>query len=120
MENQKGSVRSQGPNIKAISLRRIQSIMTQEARTLTQKPSLFEVVMLNDDVTPMDYVVQTLEGSFYKKADEATSLALYIHQQGEASCGTYTREIAETKTAEVIENARRFNHPLKCVMRKVK
>ena len=119
MENPKNSVRSKGPNTKT-TLRRVQSIVLNETRQLTQKPAWFEIVAINDDVTTAEFVVQMLEEHFYKKSEEASSLMLKIHQDGEGVCGAYTREVAETKIAEVIEDARRASYPLKCVMRRIK
>lgn len=121
MENQKGSVRSQGQLTKAASLRRIKNIIAGEAKVLSQKPpSLFQIILLNDGATPIGFVTQSLQEHFYKPHNEAATLAKKIQQDGEGVCGHYTREIAETKIAEVIEAARSFSHPLKCVMRKVK
>ena len=120
MEKQRNSLQSQNSNAKAHTLRRVQSIILNESRHLAQKPAWFKITIVNDDVTPMDYVVQMLQANFYKTLEQATALGAKIQEEGEAACGNYTREIAETKIATIIEDARRYNHPLKCVMRKIK
>lgn len=120
MEKQKNSVQPQNQNAKAHTLRRVQSLILNETRHLAQKPAWFQIMIVNDDVTPADYVVQLLRDHFYKSLHEATALMTKIHHEGEAVCGNYTREIAETKIAKIIEDARKYNHPLKCVMKKIK
>ena len=84
----------------------------------TKKPSMYNVIMLNDDYTPMDFVVQVLKSFFYKQHEEAIKIMLKVHYKGQANCGTYTREVAETKIVQVAEFARKNAHPLKCVIRK--
>ncbi|NDF12257.1 MAG: ATP-dependent Clp protease adapter ClpS [Proteobacteria bacterium] len=81
-------------------------------------PHLYEVVLLNDDFTPIDYVVFVLKRFFRKSQQEAMQTALQVHNEGQATCGLYTREIAETKIMQVINLSRKNNHPLRCVMRK--
>jgi ATP-dependent Clp protease adaptor protein ClpS len=96
-----------------------QDDLLEESQTETARPPMYEVVMLNDDFTPMDYVVFVLKRFFHKNHDEATELTLCVHSKGQGICGTYTREVAETKISQVIELSRKNKHPLKCVMRKV-
>ena len=120
MEKQRNSLQSQSSNAKAHTLRRVQSIILNETRHLAQKPAWFEVTVVNDHTTPADYVVQMLQDNFHQSLDEATALMTKIDKEGEATCGKFTREIAETKIAKIIEDARRYNHQLKCVMRKIK
>ncbi len=81
-------------------------------------PSMFRVIMLNDDYTPMAFVVKILQSVFEKKIDDATKIMLDIHKSGMGVCGVYTYEVAETKIALVMELAKRENYPLQCEMEK--
>jgi ATP-dependent Clp protease adaptor protein ClpS len=87
-------------------------------RPKTQKPSLYRVVMLNDDFTPMEFVIEVLMRIFNKSPEEATQIMLHVHQNGVGICGVFTFEIAETKVAQVMDLARRAQHPLQCTMEK--
>jgi len=87
-------------------------------RPKTKKPSLYKVLLLNDDYTPMEFVVHILERFFNKNRDEAVQIMLHVHRHGVGICGVYTYEVAETKVAQVIEFARRHQHPLQCTMEK--
>jgi ATP-dependent Clp protease adaptor protein ClpS len=89
-----------------------------KSKTRTQRPSLYKVLLLNDDYTPMDFVVYVLERFFGKDQEEATRIMLHVHQRGVGVCGVYTFEVAETKVAQVIEFARQHQHPLQCTMEK--
>jgi ATP-dependent Clp protease adaptor protein ClpS len=84
----------------------------------TKKPSMYKVLLLNDDYTPMEFVVHVLERFFAKGREEATRIMLHVHQHGVGLCGVYTFEVAETKVAQVIDFARRHQHPLQCTMEK--
>lgn len=84
-----------------------------------KKPSLFKVIMLNDDFTPMEFVVSLLQSIFDKTAQEATEIMLQIHRSGVGVCGIYTFEVAEMKAAQVVEMARRSQHPLRCEIERV-
>jgi ATP-dependent Clp protease adaptor protein ClpS len=84
----------------------------------TQKPSMYKVLLLNDDYTPMEFVVHILERFFNKARDEAVQIMLHVHRHGVGICGVFTYEIAETKVAQVIEFSRRHQHPLQCTMEK--
>jgi ATP-dependent Clp protease adaptor protein ClpS len=86
--------------------------------TRTKKPSLYRVLLLNDDYTPMEFVVYVLERFFQKTPEEATTVMLHVHQNGVGLCGIYTYEVAETKVAQVLDLARRNEHPLQCTMEK--
>ncbi|MDG2471698.1 MAG: ATP-dependent Clp protease adapter ClpS [Pseudomonadales bacterium] len=77
-------------------------------------PSMYNVVMLNDDFTPMEFVVEVLETFFNKDREAATRVMLTVHTMGKAVCGSYTRDIAETKAAQVNQYARESQHPLLC------
>ena len=87
-------------------------------RPKTKKPSLYKVLILNDDYTPMEFVVHVLERFFAKPREEAVQIMLHVHRHGVGICGVYTFEVAETKVAQVIELARRHQHPLQCTMEK--
>ncbi|MDE2462095.1 MAG: ATP-dependent Clp protease adapter ClpS [Alphaproteobacteria bacterium] len=87
-------------------------------RPKTKKPSLYKVLLLNDDYTPMEFVVLILERFFNKNRDEAVQIMLHVHRHGVGICGVFTYEVAETKVAQVIEFARRHQHPLQCTMEK--
>lgn len=89
-----------------------------KTRPKTKKPSLYRVLMMNDDYTPMEFVVQVLVGIFNKSAEEATQIMLSVHQKGVGVCGIYTYEIAETKVTQVMDQAKRAQHPLQCTMEK--
>jgi ATP-dependent Clp protease adaptor protein ClpS len=88
----------------------------EKTRGKTQKPSLYRVLLLNDDYTPMDFVVHILESVFHKSTVEATQIMLNVHRKGSGLAGVYTREIAETKVHTVQELARKNTLPLKCIM----
>jgi ATP-dependent Clp protease adaptor protein ClpS len=83
-----------------------------------KKPSMYKVVMLNDDYTPMEFVVMVLERFFNKSHDEATHIMMHVHQKGVGICGVYTYEIAETKVSQVMDLARQHQHPLQCTLEK--
>jgi ATP-dependent Clp protease adaptor protein ClpS len=89
-----------------------------EAKPKPQKPSLYRVLILNDDYTPMEFVVYVLERFFNKSREDATRVMLHVHQTGVGVCGVYTYEVAETKVAQVVDMARRHQHPLQCTMEK--
>ncbi|CAA0098220.1 ATP-dependent Clp protease adapter protein ClpS [Starkeya nomas] len=83
-----------------------------------KRPSLYRVLLLNDDYTPMEFVVHVLEHFFTKDREEATQIMLHVHQHGVGECGVYTYEVAETKVTQVMDFARKHQHPLQCVMEK--
>lgn len=89
-----------------------------KTRPKTKKPSLYKVLLLNDDYTPMEFVVHVLEHFFNKSREEATRIMLHVHHKGVGVCGVYTYEIAETKVAQVMDFARQNQHPLQCTMEK--
>ena len=84
----------------------------------TQKPSLYKVLLLNDDYTPMEFVVVVLERFFRMSREEATRIMLHVHRRGVGICGVYTYEVAETKVSQVVDFARQNQHPLQCTMEK--
>ena len=89
-----------------------------KAKPKTKKPSMYRVLLLNDDYTPMEFVVHILERFFNKSRAAATEIMLHVHHRGVGVCGVYTYEIAETKVSQVIDFARRHQHPLQCTMEK--
>ena len=84
----------------------------------TKKPSMYRVLLLNDDYTPMEFVVHVLERFFNKSREAATEIMLHVHHRGVGVCGVYTYEVAETKVTQTIDFARRHQHPLQCTMEK--
>ena len=87
-------------------------------RIRTKKPAMYKVLLLNDDYTPMEFVVYVLEHYFNKSNDEATQVMLHVHQRGVGVCGIFTFEIAETKVSQVMDLARKNDHPLQCTIEK--
>ena len=84
----------------------------------TKKPSMYKVIMLNDDYTPMEFVIYVLERFFSKNREEATRIMLHVHQRGVGVCGVFTYEVAETKVTQVMDFARQNQHPLQCTLEK--
>ena len=87
-------------------------------RTQTRRPGMYRVLLLNDDYTPMEFVVVVLRKYFSKGSDEATRIMLHVHQHGVGECGIFTYEVAETKVTQVMDYARKHQHPLQCIMEK--
>lgn len=88
------------------------------SRTKTKKPSMYKVLMLNDDYTPMEFVVDVLERFFGKSIEEATRIMWHVHRRGVGMCGVYTYEVAETKVNLVMDFALENGHPLQCTLEK--
>lgn len=95
-----------------------QSLIEEDVKDQIEEPAKYHVFLLNDDYTPMDFVVDVLCNFFHKSEDEATDIMLTVHYQGKGLCGTYTADIAETKVENVVQYAFENQHPLKCVMEK--
>lgn len=89
-------------------------LAVEEAKPKVKPPPMYKVVLLNDDYTPMEFVVEVLEVFFGMNREKATRVMLTVHTQGKAVCGTYTRDVAETKAALVVDYAREHQHPLMC------
>ena len=89
-----------------------------KSKPKTKKPSMYKVLLLNDDYTPMEFVVHVLERFFSKSREEATRIMMHVHRRGVGICGVFTYEVAETKVAQVIDFARRHEHPLQCTLEK--
>jgi ATP-dependent Clp protease adaptor protein ClpS len=84
----------------------------------TQRPNLYRVLLLNDDYTPMEFVILVLQDVFNKSREDATRIMLHVHTKGVGECGVYPYEVAETKVTRVMDTARKNQHPLQCVMEK--
>ena len=90
--------------------------VVQESEPKVQRPRLYKVLLLNDDFTPMEFVVVLIERIFHKNREEATQIMLHVHQKGVGVCGIFTREVAETKVRQVLGFAKERQHPLQCTM----
>ena len=89
-----------------------------ETKKKLQKPSLYKVLLLNDDYTPMEFVIEVLEKFFQKNREEATQIMLHVHQRGVGVCGIYAYDLAETKAMQVMNYARKYEHPLQVQLEK--
>ena len=94
------------------------TLVVTRPKTKTKRPNMYRVLLLNDDYTPMEFVVHVLEKFFQKSREEATQVMLHVHHHGVGECGVYTYEVAETKVTQVMDFARKHQHPLQCVMEK--
>ena len=92
--------------------------LVTKTRPKTKRPSLYKVLLLNDDYTPMEFVVHVLQHFFHKTREEAERIMLHVHQKGVGVCGVFTYEVAETKVSHVMDLARQNQHPLQCRMEK--
>ncbi len=88
----------------------------ETAKPRLKRPPMYKVVLMNDDYTPMEFVVEVLERFFSMSREKATQIMLHVHTRGKGVCGIYTRDVAETKVAQVNEYARTHQHPLLCAM----
>lgn len=91
-------------------------LAVEESKPEVKRPPMYKVIMLNDDYTPMDFVVHVLETFFGMDRHKATRVMLTVHTEGRAVCGIFSRDVAETKVAQVCEHARKHQHPLLCTM----
>ena len=98
--------------------RREDGQLAVQDKVRTKRPPMYAVVLLNDDYTPMEFVVHVLERFFQKNRDEATQIMLHVHRRGVGVCGLYTYEVAETKVTQVMDLARQNQHPLQCTIEK--
>jgi ATP-dependent Clp protease adaptor protein ClpS len=110
---------SEDPDKKYIEPDDERGLVVEEAAPKTKKPPLFQVILLNDDFTPMEFVVEVLELIFGMDRQKATRIMLEVHTKGKARCGVYTYEIAETKVAQVCSYARQHQHPLLSTLEEV-
>lgn len=107
---------SQGPDHKH---EHEHGVALASVRPEVEKPSLFQVVLLNDDFTPMDFVVEVLRGFFSMNQEQSVQVMLHVHTRGKGVCGLFTREVAETRVSQVNEYSRNHQHPLLCTMEKM-
>jgi ATP-dependent Clp protease adaptor protein ClpS len=98
---------------------RLEKGVLLDSKPKTKKPPMYNVLLLNDDYTPMEFVVIILENVFNKKQEEATQIMLHVHKKGVGVCGTFTYEVAETKCKIVMDMAKKNEHPLQCTMKKL-
>lgn len=91
---------------------------TEPYEDIMPYPAMYQVILLNDDFTPMEFVMELLERVFFVPPLEARAKMLQVHQDGQAVCGIYTYDVAETKVIQVMDTATQYNYPLKCIMRK--
>jgi ATP-dependent Clp protease adaptor protein ClpS len=94
------------------------TIARAQPKTKTQRPNLYRVLLLNDDYTPMEFVILVLQDVFNKSREDATRIMMHVHTKGVGECGVYPYEVAETKVTRVMDSARKNQHPLQCVMEK--
>jgi ATP-dependent Clp protease adaptor protein ClpS len=92
--------------------------LATKTRSKTKKPTPYKVLMLNDDYTPMEFVVHTLQHFFKMSLEDATRVMLHVHQKGVGVCGIFSYEVAETKVTQVMDYARQNQHPLQCTLEK--
>lgn len=100
----------------AMSTKHFEEHVLDEEATRTKPPPLYKVMLLNDDFTPMEFVVNVLERFFHKDRERATQIMLQVHREGAGVCGVFTRDVAATKVEQVLSYARQHQHPLQCVM----
>ena len=96
-----------------------EDIQISAEKQKTKLPSIYKVIILNDDYTPMEFVVYTIQNVFKKSHDEATRIMLKIHTEGQGICGMFPLEIAETKMKQVLNLAKEHQHPLQCIIEKI-
>mgnify|MGYP000627948000 CR=1 FL=1 len=99
-------------------IQRSDGVAVQEAEPKLKRPQLYRVLLLNDDYTPMEFVVHILERFFNKGQEDATRIMLHVHQKGVGVCGVFSFEVAETKVTLVMDFARKHQHPLQCTLEK--
>ena len=97
-------------------IQRSDGLAIEEARPKLKKPRLFKVILLNDDYTPMEFVVEVIQQYFSKPREQAVRIMLNVHQKGIGICGLYPCEVAEMKVRQVLDTARENQHPLQCTM----
>jgi ATP-dependent Clp protease adaptor protein ClpS len=100
---------------KSLTRRPEGELLTKE-RAKTKRPPMYAVILLNDDYTPMEFVIWILQSVFYKTSTEASSLMLKVHENGRGICGVYTRDVASTKQMQVTQLAKKQEHPLECII----
>ena len=106
------------PMSKELESQHNSGVALEEAKPEVKPPPLYKVVLLNDDFTPMDFVVEVIQSFFGLNHDRATQIRLHVHTKGKGVCGVFTYEIAETKVVQVNEFSNQHEHPLKCALEK--
>jgi ATP-dependent Clp protease adaptor protein ClpS len=101
-----------------MATRRSEDTVLEAKKSRTKPPPMFKVLLLNDDYTPMEFVVHVVERFFNKSHEDAYQIMMHVHQNGVGECGVFTYEVAETKVTQVMDFARKHQHPLQCVMEK--
>lgn len=91
-------------------------LAVKEAKPALKRPPMYKVIIMNDDYTPMEFVVEVLESFFYMSREKATQVMLQVHVQGKGICGVFSRDVAETKTTQVNDYSQQNQHPLLCSM----
>jgi len=91
-------------------------LAVKEAKPALKRPPMYKVIIMNDDYTPMEFVVEVLESFFYMSREKATQVMFQVHTQGKGICGVFSRDVAETKTAQVNDYSQQNQHPLLCSM----
>ncbi|MEI7532221.1 MAG: ATP-dependent Clp protease adapter ClpS [Betaproteobacteria bacterium] len=109
---------SVSPTVKPFSEESLTSVLDREIQK-TEPPKLYRVILLNDDFTPMEFVVMVIREFFHKDQETATRIMLQVHIEGKGVCGVFTKDVASTKVEQVIEISRKSGHPLQCMMEKV-
>ena len=94
-------------------------ILTQTTKPKLEKPKRFQVLLLNDDYTAMEFVVEVIKRFFSKSEEAAQVIMLKVHIEGEGVCGTYSHDVAQTKVSQVVDSARKYEQPLMCVIREL-
>jgi len=93
-----------------------EDVVKETSRVRTTPPPMYKVLLLNDDFTPMEFVVEVLQQLFHMNREKATQVMLQVHTQGHGVCGVYTKDVAATKVEQVLQFAKAHQHPLQCVM----
>jgi ATP-dependent Clp protease adaptor protein ClpS len=94
------------------------NVLLAQPKVRVERPPMYKVILLNDDYTPMEFVVKVLENIFHKEGNEAVRVMMEVHNKGAGICGIFTRDVAETKTDQTLYLARQHEYPLQCVMEK--
>ena len=98
--------------------RPLETDLTKQDENLAEKPPMYEVCLLNDDYTPMEFVIIVLQKFFAMKKESATQIMLKVHREGRGVCGVYSKDIAASKVSAVLDFAKVYQHPLQCIMEK--
>lgn len=103
-----------------MSVKNNNDVVLEEKKSKLKPPPMFQILLLNDDFTPMEFVVEVLQAFFFMDQEQATQVMMKVHTEGVGVCGVYPRDLAMTKVEQVVKFARQHQHPLKCVMEQEK